>query len=251
MVRARTLRQRIELGADIAANRVYSVKPGDFVYNRLFAWKGSFAVAGAEIDGAYVSNEFPCFTTTATRLNPYFLFWYFRREHAWTEVLGLSTGATPTSRNRLKRVRVPGQWRFPCRRSRSSGGSVSPDLLWTTRDWASAVADLPADGPLPCRTALVPRGRVAHALRRELIRIDRADALVGTWFVAVGVAASEVLRAAGVHAAPGEDALSGCGCCGSSRAACRSSTSPSSCSGPRSAGTRPSRRRSRISRRPA
>jgi hypothetical protein len=35
---------------------------------------------------------------------------------------------------------------------------------------------------------------------------------------------------------------------GSSRAACRSSTFPSRCCGPRSAGTRPSRRRSRISR---
>ena len=63
-------------------------------------------------------------------------------------------------------------------------------VLWNTRDWSIAIADLPADGPLPCRTALVPRGRVAHALRRELIRIDRADALVGTRFVAVGVAAT-------------------------------------------------------------
>ena len=39
------------VGADIAANRVYSVHPGDFVYNRLFAWKGSFAVAGPESSG--------------------------------------------------------------------------------------------------------------------------------------------------------------------------------------------------------
>ena len=84
---------------------------------------------------------------------------------------------------------------------------MSVTVLWTTRDWARAIADLPADGPLPCRTALVPRGRVAHALRRELIRPDRADALAGTRFVSVGVAAADVLRVAGVHAAPGEDAL--------------------------------------------
>jgi type I restriction enzyme S subunit len=90
-----------KIGAEIAANRLYSVQPGDFVYNRLFAWKGSFAVAGAESSGAYVSNEFPCFATEATRLDPYFLLWVFRQERAWTEVLGLSTGATPTSRNRL------------------------------------------------------------------------------------------------------------------------------------------------------
>jgi type I restriction enzyme S subunit len=49
-----------------------------------------------------VSNEFPCFSTMPTRLDPCFLFWYFRQEHVWSEVLGLSEGATPTSRNRLK-----------------------------------------------------------------------------------------------------------------------------------------------------
>jgi type I restriction enzyme S subunit len=90
------------IGADIAANRVYSVKLGDFVYNRLFAWKGSFAVAGPEAHEAYVSNEFPCFLADRTRLDPYFLLWLFREERAWSKVLGLSTGATPTSRNRLK-----------------------------------------------------------------------------------------------------------------------------------------------------
>jgi len=45
---------------------------------------------------------------------------------------------------------------------------MSVTVLWNTRDWARAIDVLPADGPLPCRTALVPRGRVAHALRRAL-----------------------------------------------------------------------------------
>ena len=91
-----------KIGAEIAANRVYSLKPGDFVYNRLFAWKGSFAVAGPEAHEAYVSNEFPCFLADRTRLDPNFLLWLFREARAWSKVLGLSTGATPTSRNRLK-----------------------------------------------------------------------------------------------------------------------------------------------------
>jgi type I restriction enzyme S subunit len=90
-----------KIGVNIAATRLYSVQPGDFVYNRLFAWKGSFAVAGPEASGAYVSNEFPCFVTDPARVDPYFLLWFFRQERTWTEVLGLSTGATPTSRNRL------------------------------------------------------------------------------------------------------------------------------------------------------
>src|SRR5688572_19658180 len=34
-----------KLGRDIAAKELNRLERGDFVYNRLFAWKGSFAVA--------------------------------------------------------------------------------------------------------------------------------------------------------------------------------------------------------------
>jgi type I restriction enzyme S subunit len=91
-----------KLGAFIAANRVYAVQPGDFVYNRLFAWKGSFAVATEDLAGAHASNEFPCFAPDRSRIDSGFLLWYFRQESAWKAALGLSSGATPTSRNRLK-----------------------------------------------------------------------------------------------------------------------------------------------------
>jgi type I restriction enzyme S subunit len=89
-------------GAQIQAARVYRVEEGDFVYNRLFAWKGSFALGTQDTDGCYVSNEFPCFRIQADRIHEKFLRWYFSREPAWTEALGLSKGGTPTSRNRLK-----------------------------------------------------------------------------------------------------------------------------------------------------
>lgn len=94
-------RERL-LGQDIKAKRVYRVEAGDFVYNRLFAWKGSFAAAGSEAHGAYVSNEFPCFAPAPERLDPAYLRWWFMQERTWLAALGLSTGATPTSRNRLK-----------------------------------------------------------------------------------------------------------------------------------------------------
>jgi type I restriction enzyme S subunit len=89
-------------GAEIRAPKVYRVEAGDFVYNRLFAWKGSFAVATKVNHGCFVSNEFPCFRVKADRISVDFLRWYFAREPAWTEALGLSSGGTPTSRNRLK-----------------------------------------------------------------------------------------------------------------------------------------------------
>ncbi len=80
-------------------------------------------------------------------------------------------------------------------------------VLWDSRSWANAVAALPVAGPLPCRTVLVPRERVAHVLRRELIRAGRGDVLAGTRFVAVPQAAVLVLRAGGADFEPGEEAL--------------------------------------------
>jgi len=88
-------------GRDIRAEKLYRVKPGYFVYNRLFAWKGSFAFAGDDDEG-YVSNEFPCFEVDASRVDVKYLFYYFNQESTWLRALGLSSGATPTSRNRLK-----------------------------------------------------------------------------------------------------------------------------------------------------
>jgi type I restriction enzyme S subunit len=95
-----------KLGAQIAARELYAVEEGDFVYNRLFAWKGSFAVASAEHHGCYVSNEFPCFRVNRDKAEPDYLWYYFSRASAWDEALGLSTGGTPTSRNRLKEAKL-------------------------------------------------------------------------------------------------------------------------------------------------
>lgn len=92
----------VKPGSAIQADKVYRVEQGDFIYNRLFAWKGSFAIAGAEHNGCYVSNEFPCFTIMRDRADPRYLRWYLSRAPVWEEALSLSTGGTPTSRNRLK-----------------------------------------------------------------------------------------------------------------------------------------------------
>jgi type I restriction enzyme S subunit len=92
------------MGHQIAASKLYCVEMGDFIYNRLFAWKGSFAVADAQCHECHVSNEFPCFRANEERLDARFLHYYFSQESSWSAALGLSTGATPTSRNRLKQA---------------------------------------------------------------------------------------------------------------------------------------------------
>jgi type I restriction enzyme S subunit len=103
-----------KFGSEIKASKLYRVQENDFVYNRLFAWKGSFAVASGENADCFVSNEFPCFVARSERLDPRFLWYHFNRQDSWDEALGLSQGATPTSRNRLKeehflslRIRLP------------------------------------------------------------------------------------------------------------------------------------------------
>jgi type I restriction enzyme S subunit len=92
----------VKSGHEIRANKLNRVHTGDFVYNRLFAWKGSFAVASKENNGGYVSNEFPCYQVATKYADSSFIFWYFNQESTWQRALGLSSGATPTSRNRLK-----------------------------------------------------------------------------------------------------------------------------------------------------
>lgn len=98
--------KHIKRGSEIQADKVYRVEHGDFVYNRLFAWKGSFAIATEENHGCYVSNEFPVFTINRDRAEGKYLWRYFSRASAWDKALSLSSGGTPTSRNRLKEEKL-------------------------------------------------------------------------------------------------------------------------------------------------
>jgi len=93
------------LGRDIKAKQLYRVAAGDLVYNRLFAWKGSFALAGEDHDGCYVSGEFPCFTIDRAKAHPKFLRWFTATPSFWQSVVDLSTGSSRQSRLRLKEER--------------------------------------------------------------------------------------------------------------------------------------------------
>jgi len=85
--------------------------------------------------------------------------------------------------------------------------AIPIDVLWNAREWAEAIARLPTELPLLCRTALVPRERVAHTLRRQMVRTGRVDLLAGTRFLTPATAAGEVLGAAGIMFTPGEEPL--------------------------------------------
>jgi type I restriction enzyme, S subunit len=92
-------------GQDIKATRLYQVKAGDFIYNRLFAWKGSFAVVPDGLDGGYVSAEFPVFDVDPSSAQPEFINLVMCQPASWTIIERQSAGSTAVSRNRWREER--------------------------------------------------------------------------------------------------------------------------------------------------
>lgn len=88
-------------GRDVKG-KCYALKPGMLVYNRLFAWKQSFAVVDEEFQGVVVSNEFPQFEVDPGKATPEFLALYCSSPAFADKALAQSTGSAAVSRNRLK-----------------------------------------------------------------------------------------------------------------------------------------------------
>jgi type I restriction enzyme S subunit len=94
---------REEVTAETAKARHYfRVCAGDFVYNRLFAWKASFAVIPPDQDGCYVSGEFPLFVLDRSQAMPEYLLLLMLRAETIDRVNAESTGSTSVSRNRWR-----------------------------------------------------------------------------------------------------------------------------------------------------
>ncbi len=89
------------MGNEIKADKLYKIKTGDFIYNRLFAWKGSFALVSDEFNDCYVSGEFPVFEINKSRIIPEYLLYFFMNETTWEIASSLSKGGSSVSRNRL------------------------------------------------------------------------------------------------------------------------------------------------------
>ena len=83
------------------AQKLQPVRQGQFIYNRMFAWKGAFGLITPELDGSYVSNEFPLFDCVPEEIVPEYLSLWFQQRSIWREVARVSTGTT-ASRSRWK-----------------------------------------------------------------------------------------------------------------------------------------------------
>jgi restriction endonuclease S subunit len=89
-------------GSSLSAAYVTPVVPDAFIYNRLFAWKQSFAVVPAEHGDCFVSNEFPQFAVDEQRLLPRYLYLFFMLPGTTETVKAYSVGSSAVSRNRFK-----------------------------------------------------------------------------------------------------------------------------------------------------
>lgn len=89
-------------GDQMSAKQVTPLVPGALIYNRLFAWKASFAVVPPEFSDCYVSNEFPQFVSDTTRILSEYLYLFCTREATIRAVNTASTGSAAVSRNRFK-----------------------------------------------------------------------------------------------------------------------------------------------------
>src|ERR1022692_1238323 len=94
-------------------------------------------------------------------------------------------------------------------RNLDSRSMLAVEASWVrdTRAWADAIVALPVPGLLPARVVLVPSERVAHALRRELLRMARPDILPGTLFLSAVAGGAVVLRGAGFASRLSEEGL--------------------------------------------
>ena len=72
-----TLRAKAS-GSTIAATRQVCARSGQFLVSRIDARHGAFGIVPDELDGALVSNDFPCFDIDSRLAIPHYFEWYSR-----------------------------------------------------------------------------------------------------------------------------------------------------------------------------
>lgn len=87
-------------GAETSATTLFRVRAGQFIYSRLFAFEGAYALVPPEMDGACVSNEYPVFDIDEAQILPGYLGWYFKQPTVWQTITVGSKGMG----NRRQRV---------------------------------------------------------------------------------------------------------------------------------------------------
>lgn len=86
------------IGMDISRKQQWVIKSGNITYNKLFAWKGAFAVAGRDVDGCIVSDKFPLYEHNSNFIDLRYLQYYFQTQFVAEDARRLSKGAAAISK---------------------------------------------------------------------------------------------------------------------------------------------------------
>jgi type I restriction enzyme S subunit len=79
-------------GAVTSAQTLYRIRAGQFIYSRLFAFEGAYALVPDVFDGYYVSNEFPTFSIDSEQASAKYLMTLFLTEEDWMEMRASTKG---------------------------------------------------------------------------------------------------------------------------------------------------------------
>jgi type I restriction enzyme S subunit len=102
-------RRRVQ-GTEIAADRRYTVRTGQFIISRIDARHGASGIIPPELDGAIVTNDFPVFDIREDSLSPKFLDWLSKTASFVELCKRASEGTTNRvrlSEERLKLLEIP------------------------------------------------------------------------------------------------------------------------------------------------
>lgn len=82
----------------IAKKSHFLIRAGDVIYNKLFAWKGTFGLVPQSLDGMFASDKFPTYDLNRNKVSERFLSWYFRYPPLWELAREKSTGSAAVSK---------------------------------------------------------------------------------------------------------------------------------------------------------
>lgn len=90
--------RELKPGIRIAKKSHFVIRAGDVIYNKLFAWKGTFGIVPPELDGMLVSDKFPTYELDQGKVDSGYLQWFFRCPVVWEQARVRSTGSAALSK---------------------------------------------------------------------------------------------------------------------------------------------------------
>ena len=134
-------------GIETSYKRLTRLQSHDFVYPKLMAWEGAFAIVPAEYEGLVVSTEFPVFTVNTDCVLPEVLETHFSDPTVWAKVSGQSTGTNVRRRRLHPEDLLRYQFPLPPRQIQAKFRQVKARLVEASR--IQAQVDVGLDAPLP------------------------------------------------------------------------------------------------------